>query len=147
MIQLLEIRAAEVVVERVLGQLIASPPIVADDAWIEPAIAEAVEDIAGAIPDLDRKLLADERSRLLRGVLEQRFCVATGRPGSGKTRGLEPFVKALLRDGQQVTVLAPTGKAALQAARAMGVEAQTIDRWLWHRGYGQAIRPPACSKA
>lgn len=84
------------------------------------------------IINFDPKQFIEERKKLLRNVLKRSFYVISGKPGTGKTKVLEKIIKELTDRHERVTVLTPTGKAALRLKVECGAkEAQTIDRFIY----------------
>ncbi|WP_165440778.1 ATP-dependent DNA helicase [Rubripirellula amarantea] len=125
-----ETKQAEEHVERAVQHLMNLPALKFDDAWIKPHL-EAESDALCKLPSFDRERFIEERTRLISGVLSQRFFLVTGRPGSGKTRALREIIGKLTEAGEAVTVLAPTGKAALRVrSEDTGAIVETIDRWV-----------------
>ncbi|MCL2598359.1 MAG: ATP-dependent RecD-like DNA helicase [Firmicutes bacterium] len=57
-------------------------------------------------------------------------CVITGGPGTGKTTIIKCILKTLSTLGQNIVLLAPTGRAAKRLAESTGKEASTIHRYL-----------------
>ncbi len=80
---------------------------------------------------------ADQRAAI-EGALTEKVLVVTGGPGTGKTtivRAVTEIYKDLL--GLEVTLGAPTGRAAKRLSEVTGHEARTIHRLLefsWHAG-------------
>ena len=68
----------------------------------------------------------------------------TGRPGSGKTFEVTEIIETLLQAGENVTALAPTGKAALRLSQNIekrtnkDLKADTIDRFIYMNDFGWA---------
>ena len=89
------------------------------------------------IPDFPKESFITERKRLVEGAMAKSLYVISGRPGSGKTLALQKVIKEIKRNGENVTVLAPTGKASLRLRNAVGRDtgAQTIDRKIHSEGY------------
>lgn len=74
--------------------------------------------------------LSREQQDAVRTALEQHICVITGGPGTGKTTIIRFIVRALLDAGQDITLAAPTGRAAKRMTEATGTEAATLHRLL-----------------
>jgi len=92
----------------------------------------------------EQRLFLKEREKLLRDVLAKSVYIITGIPGSGKTKILGKIVSELHTRGEQVTVLALTGKATLRLKnvfkeQGLPVEPQTIDRFLYGIGCGKYL--------
>lgn len=56
--------------------------------------------------------------------------IITGGPGTGKTTTINTIIQLLQKDGKEVVLTAPTGRAAKRMTEATGVEAKTIHRLL-----------------
>ena len=56
--------------------------------------------------------------------------VITGGPGTGKTTAINTMIRYFLREGLDILLAAPTGRAAKRMSEATGFEAQTIHRML-----------------
>lgn len=64
-------------------------------------------------------------------IRHARIAVVTGGPGTGKTTCLKEAIRGL---PERVHLCAPTGKAAVRMKDAIGVEAQTLHRFLGWKG-------------
>jgi exodeoxyribonuclease V alpha subunit len=62
--------------------------------------------------------------------LSERVVAVTGAAGTGKTTILQNVYRALYKQGRQVVLCAPTGKAAKRIKEATGIDACTIHRLL-----------------
>ncbi len=56
--------------------------------------------------------------------------VITGGPGTGKTTTINTMIKVFQKEGLEIRLAAPTGRAAKRMSEATGCEAQTIHRML-----------------
>jgi exodeoxyribonuclease V alpha subunit len=136
-----ETKYAEELVRRVVENLIKkerthSPDLTWVDAFLE---AEAIE-LAKTIPNFDSDGFKRERQALIGGVLTNSFYVISGKPGSGKTKALCECIKRMRASGENVIMLAPTGKAVLRARKATEFqEAQTIERFIWSSGFSRFL--------
>jgi len=107
-------------------------------------IQQSVEKLSKKIPGFDEALFREERTRLYAHILKKSLFLLTGRPGSGKTFEVTKIIETLLGAGEDVTVLAPTGKAALRLSQNIaertdkGLKADTIDRFLFKNEFGWA---------
>lgn len=132
-----ETKNAEETIERCVGSLLSGATHAVDNSWVGPYVAKEADTLAGQIPGLDQDGFRKERTQLLQLALQNRFSVITGRPGSGKTRAIRELLSYLQSLKESVTVLAPTGKAALRIKTEAAFEgAQTIDLWLSKAGLG-----------
>ncbi len=85
------------------------------------------------MPDLQVQLglqLAEEQQEALQTVLGSRLAVITGGPGTGKSTILKALILLLEKRGVNISLAAPTGRAAKRLSEATGREARTIHRLL-----------------
>ena len=73
---------------------------------------------------------AEKQKDAIRSAMEKGFLILTGGPGTGKTTTLNAIIKLLEKNGQQVLLAAPTGRAAQRMSELTGKEAKTIHRLL-----------------
>ena len=74
--------------------------------------------------------LSDEQYAAVCGIPGESFSILTGGPGCGKTTCTEVLVKLLKAMHLNVTLAAPTGRAAQRMSEVIGLEAKTIHRLL-----------------
>lgn len=74
--------------------------------------------------------LADMQKTAVRESLKNGVMVITGGPGTGKTTIIKCIIKLFHREGYEVVLAAPTGRAAKRMTEATGFEAKTIHRLL-----------------
>lgn len=92
--------------------------------WIDPAKALPwVEEHIG----LD---LAESQIAAIRLALMSKVLVMTGGPGVGKTTIIKAILRILAAKGIELSLCAPTGRAAKRMTEATGFEAKTIHRLL-----------------
>jgi exodeoxyribonuclease V alpha subunit len=111
----------------------------------EQAIAERLRVLAAGHPpwpqlDADKAIpwvegrtglaLAESQQRALRLALCSKLLVITGGPGVGKTTLVNSILKILSAKGVEVTLCAPTGRAAKRLSESTGLEGRTIHRLL-----------------
>jgi len=72
----------------------------------------------------------EEQREAIRRVLKNKVTVITGGPGTGKTTIIEGIIELMEELGWEVTLSAPTGRAAKRLEETTGHEAQTIHRTL-----------------
>jgi ATP-dependent exoDNAse (exonuclease V) alpha subunit len=107
-------------------------------------IQESIDKLRKRIPCFDEAQFREERTRLYTHILKKSLFLLTGRPGSGKTFEVTKIIDILVDAGEDVTVLAPTGKAALRLSQniadttARDLKADTIDRFLFKNDFGWA---------
>jgi ATP-dependent exoDNAse (exonuclease V) alpha subunit len=89
------------------------------------------------------EIFTKERKQLYQNVFEKALFVLTGKPGAGKTYETSKVIEHLNSLGEEVVILAPTGKAALRLTENIkahttleGIEAKTIDSYIYHKGFG-----------
>lgn len=110
-------------------------------------IDRSVKDLA-KLPSFDKGQFSTERQLLFQNVFRKSVFLLTGRPGSGKTYEVSKIIEVLKNNGEEVIVLAPTGKAALRltqniaAHTKLDLKAETIDRFIFSRGFGWATDDP-----
>ncbi|MDP4179508.1 MAG: ATP-dependent RecD-like DNA helicase [Bacillota bacterium] len=75
--------------------------------------------------DFANNQLTAIKESLTNGVI-----VITGGPGTGKTTIIKSIIKLLIKEGLDVALTAPTGRAAKRMTEATGFEAKTIHRLL-----------------
>ena len=80
-------------------------------------------------PELDTVQRAAVIATIQNGVT-----VITGGPGTGKTTIIHMMIRYFLREGLDLLLAAPTGRAAKRMTEATGYEAQTIHRMLEVKG-------------
>lgn len=73
-------------------------------------------------------------------ALENRLCILTGGPGTGKTQTTNTIVKCIedINPKARIRLLAPTGKASKRMSEVSGKKAGTIHRSLGMKGFGHA---------
>lgn len=84
-----------------------------------------------------------ERRLLYKNIFEKSFFLLTGKPGAGKTYETSKIIEHLYNAGEEVLVLAPTGKAALRITENIkkhttlkDIEAKTIDKYIYDKKFG-----------
>jgi exodeoxyribonuclease V alpha subunit len=136
--------------------LVEAPDLLVDEgrAYREPtrdaeiAVAESLRARAGAPPQLDHAPgdapegdLTDEQWAAVEGAFASRISVLTGGPGVGKTVCTRAIVAEARAAEAEISLCAPTGRAARRLEEATGEEAQTIHRLLeWMPGREPAFK-------
>lgn len=75
-------------------------------------------------------ILAGPQIDAIREALVSGVLVITGGPGTGKTTIIKSIIRLLDREGYNIALAAPTGRAAKRMTEATGFEARTIHRLL-----------------
>lgn len=90
-----------------------------------------------------KEIFTAERKQLYKNIFGNSFYLLTGKPGAGKTYETSKIIEHLHNIGEDVLVLAPTGKAALRLSENIkkftsltDVEAKTIDKYIFECGFG-----------
>jgi len=131
-----EINAAEKLVRETVENLIARPNYEVDVGNISEMARQGIEELEKKISGFDTEQFLKERKELFNNVFKKSLYILTGKPGSGKTTNLRQIIKGLRGLKEQVTVLAPTGKATLRINQELGYElARTIDMFILEKGY------------
>ena len=71
-----------------------------------------------------------EQKNAIQNSINSGVSVITGGPGTGKTTIVKCIIEILKQNGQEVTLLAPTGRASKRLSDATGEDAKTIHRAL-----------------
>jgi exodeoxyribonuclease V alpha subunit len=85
--------------------------------------------IQGVTKDLDIELDELQRTAVTEAVKNGVF-ILTGGPGTGKTTTINAIIRFFEREGMDVLLAAPTGRAAKRMSETTGKEAKTIHRLL-----------------
>ena len=110
----------ELNIARMLLELNISTP---EDDYILGVKMDTVEDMSGIhLDDLQRQAVVATQNN---GV-----SIITGGPGTGKTTTINAIIHLFESDGLEVSLAAPTGRAAKRMTEATGHEAKTIHRML-----------------
>ena len=125
----------ELNIARMLLELNISTP---EDDYILGVKMDTVEDMSGIhLDDLQRQAVVATQNN---GV-----SIITGGPGTGKTTTINAIIQLFESDGLEVSLAAPTGRAAKRMTEATGHEAKTIHRMLEISG-GQSDNPELDAK-
>lgn len=82
-------------------------------------------------------VLAEKQRLAVKEALTQGILVITGGPGTGKTTTIKTIISIFEKQGLEVLLAAPTGRAAKRMQEATGRDAKTIHRLL-EFGYGDS---------
>ena len=139
-----EAKKAERIVKRTIDTLLLGDEYSAVIPNLKQYIEEQANEVAANCPDLDKEVFIKERTTLFSNVLKRHFYIISGRPGSGKTKVLGKIVNELLGHGEDVILLAPTGKATLRLQQEVkGIklkdDPQTIDRFVYSTDFKKCL--------
>ena len=73
---------------------------------------------------------AQNQKKALEKVANNKVCIITGGPGTGKTTLVKGIISMFEMQAQTVSLCAPTGRAAKRLTELSGKEAKTIHRLL-----------------
>lgn len=110
----------ELNIARMLLELNISTP---EDDYIMGVKLDTIEKMTDvSLDELQRQAVIETQNH---GV-----SIITGGPGTGKTTTINAIIRMFEADGMEVSLAAPTGRAAKRMAEATGHEAKTIHRLL-----------------
>jgi exodeoxyribonuclease V alpha subunit len=110
----------ELNIARMLLELNISTP---EDEYILGVKMDTIEKLTEIqLDELQRKAVAETQNN---GIT-----IITGGPGTGKTTTINAIIQMFESDGMEVSLAAPTGRAAKRMTEATGHEAKTIHRML-----------------
>lgn len=94
-----------------------------EDDYIMGVKLDTIEKVTGVeLDDLQKKAAVETQNN---GI-----SIITGGPGTGKTTTINAIIRMFEADGMEVSLAAPTGRAAKRMTEATGHEAKTIHRLL-----------------
>lgn len=91
------------------------------------------EEISRKIQEIEKEqdISLDERQRLaVSEAVNNGLTIITGGPGTGKTTTIRTIIRYFEKEGLDILLAAPTGRAAKRMKEATGCEAKTIHRLL-----------------
>lgn len=101
--------------------------------------SEASE-LESTITNFPRKQFCCERKNLVEGAMTKSLFVILGKPGSGKTQALKKVIEEIKQNNENVTLLAPTGKAVLRLKDATSRgDAKTINSLIYSEGWQDVL--------
>ncbi|MBQ9267640.1 MAG: ATP-dependent RecD-like DNA helicase [Clostridia bacterium] len=74
--------------------------------------------------------LSEEQRKAVRGVFANKVMIITGGPGTGKTTIIKLIIKLFQKEGMDIALAAPTGRAAKRMTETTGEDAKTLHRLL-----------------
>lgn len=72
----------------------------------------------------------EEQKNAIKGAIENKISIITGKPGVGKTTVLKEIIAQFRKLKKEILLCAPTGRAAQKMSQSTGKEAATIHRLL-----------------
>lgn len=138
------VKKSEDLLKKLVINLIQRPGHKQKNIDIEKHISESLDELGKIIKTKGQKeLFANERRALYKNVFEKSFFLLTGKPGSGKTFETSKIIEHLDKAGEEVLILAPTGKAALRITENIrkytelkDLTAKTIDKYIFENHFG-----------
>ena len=91
---------------------------------------EEIERKLGSILKEKALVLDPLQEKAVHTAVKNGITIITGGPGTGKTTIINVIISYLIREGLDISLAAPTGRAAKRMTEATGYEAQTIHRLL-----------------
>ena len=137
-----EVKEAENIVKETIESLVNQKDYIIKIKNLKEFIEQQSKEISETLLDLDKDLFFTERYALLSTILKKHLYVISGRPGSGKTKVVGKIVKELLKRGENIILLAPTGKATLRIAEEVkdsNVIPKTIDRFVYSTDFRKCL--------
>lgn len=101
------------------------------DLNVKYEVADVVIEKSLQQMEKEAELTLDEMQRhAVKAAIQNGIMVLTGGPGTGKTTTINAMIQFFEREGMDVLLAAPTGRAAKRMTEATGYEAKTIHRML-----------------
>ncbi|NSW90055.1 MAG: ATP-dependent RecD-like DNA helicase [Firmicutes bacterium] len=101
-----------------------------DKKDVYKAINERIDKTIKYVHEKDGITLAEAQKYAIKEALTNGVLVITGGPGTGKTTIIKSIIKLLKKEGYEIALAAPTGRAAKRMTEATGFHAKTIHRLL-----------------
>lgn len=141
---LMVVRKSEEMIENLINKLMVKKNISKKQIDIDAHIKHSLDELNEIVKTKEHKeIFISERIQLYKNIFENSFYLLTGKPGAGKTYETSKIIEHLNNIGEDVLVLAPTGKAALRLSENIkkftsltNVEAKTIDKYIFESGFG-----------
>lgn len=138
------VKKAEKQVEQIISKLLIKTNSPKKQIDIDKHITISLEQLQDTVKTDDQKeLFTHERKQLYKNIFTKSFYLLTGKPGAGKTYETSKIIEHLYNIGEDVLVLAPTGKAALRLTENIKkytslttIEAKTIDKYIFEKNFG-----------
>lgn len=141
-----QIRKQELEIKDIVKKLLQRNPKKVFNFKYDNHIRTSINILTKSIPHFDAENFKAEREQLYKNVFNHSFFLLTGSPGTGKTYESAKIIEIIeKKEGlDSITVLAPTGKAALRITENIKkysnakAEAKTIDKFIYENKYGWA---------
>lgn len=138
------VKRSEDFLKNLVDALIARPLHKTKSIDINIHIDHSLTELKNIIKTKEQKeLFITERKLLYKNIFEKSFFLLTGKPGAGKTYETSKIIEHLHNSGEEVLVLAPTGKAALRISENIrkftaleAISAKTIDKYIFENKFG-----------
>lgn len=99
-------------------------------ASFPPAYLESLPDQIDAIERKNGVLYEEQQRRAIVTAANKGLLILTGGPGTGKTTTIKGIISIFERQRLEISLAAPTGRAAKRMSEVTGMEAKTIHRLL-----------------
>lgn len=138
------VKKSEEMIEQLIRKLTAKKNTPKKQIDIDVHIKHSLAELKDIVKTPEQKeLFTAERKQLYKNIFGNSFYLLTGKPGAGKTYETSKIIEHLHNIGEDVLVLAPTGKAALRLTENIkkytsltNVEAKTIDKYIFESKFG-----------
>lgn len=138
------VKKSEEFLKGIVDQLIKRADHRQSNLDIEKHLRVSLNELKAIVKTKEQKeQFTEERKQLYKNIFSKAFFLLTGKPGAGKTYETSKIIEHLFNAGEEVLVLAPTGKAALRITENIkkytnleDVKAETIDRYIFSKEFG-----------
>ncbi|MDY2726898.1 MAG: ATP-dependent RecD-like DNA helicase [Anaerostipes faecalis] len=89
-----------------------------------------IETMIAGIEEAEQITFANKQKEAIEAIASHSIVILTGGPGTGKTTTINGMIQYFEREGLDIRLAAPTGRAAKRMTEATGYEAMTIHRLL-----------------
>lgn len=137
------VKQSEDFLKELVHALISRKPHGQKNIDVETHINDSLSKLAKVVKTNEEKeLFTSERRLLYKNIFEKSFFLLTGKPGAGKTYETSKVIEHLYNAGEEVLILAPTGKAALRVSENIkrytnlnSISAKTIDKYIFENKF------------
>jgi exodeoxyribonuclease V alpha subunit len=138
------VKKSEEMIEKIITKLQGKTNTLKKQVDIDTHIKASLGLLKDIVKTQEQKdLFTSERKQLYKNIFTNSFYLLTGKPGAGKTYETSQIIQHLHSIGEDVLILAPTGKAALRLTENIkkytsleDVEAKTIDKYIFDKKFG-----------